>query len=282
MTTKADIIYSNLLHKILIEGEEVETRNHKTFSSIDLPTATFDSFPLITVRKTACKKAIREMEWFLGNSEFCPEELLDWWSGQLDMSNALRYGYPSQFRFSTYFHGETGKVAFFDQIAFLIKEIKEHPASRRLILTSWNPGEMANITTTNDNPNTPTTCHNTCTQFFVRHNKLHLKTYQRSADMLLGVPHNWVQTWALLVYMAERTGFEVGTMQWTFGDGHIYNEVSHLEVANSFIDFAFTYTGLTKELKLEYKPTSLEFLSGDFHTIGTIPEPTILTRPSLR
>lgn len=141
---------------------------------------------------------------------------------------------------------------------------------------------MANITTTNDNPNTPTTCHNTCTQFFVRQGKLHLKTYQRSADMLLGVPHNWVQTWALLVYMANRTGFKVGTMQWTFGDAHIYNEESHLEVASSFIDFAFTYGGLlAKEIKLEYNPTSLEFLASDFSTIGTISDPKILTRPKL-
>jgi thymidylate synthase len=282
----ADIIYQSLLNKILKEGDEITTRNSETFSDITISGVTFKETPLVTVRKTAWKKAIREMEWFMSGNDNCPEELLSWWEGQLDKNGDYRDGYARQFRWSRL--NSIIDELIFDQIKFILNSLKTNPNSRRLILTSWNPGEMAYITEVNNNPNTPTTCHNTCTQFFVRNGALHLKTYQRSADMLLGVPHNWIQTWALLLYFAYHSNLDVGTLQWSFGDAHIYKEDSHLTTANEIIDLPLT--SLARDIPtLVYSPMEIEyddslvpiFKTSDFFMEGEIPDPLVTGRPKL-
>lgn len=237
--------YKALLQLIMAQGTTLSTRNHETISHIRLPNISIDTFPLVTIRPVAALKAIAEWDWFQSGNIQCPEPLLDWWDGQLDGEGRLVDGYSSQFRRFSYRdiargHGdEEDGLAYFDQIGFLIDEIKEHKHSRRLIMQSWNSGEMANITSTNQNPDTPTCCHSIIVQFFVRDDTLHMSSYQRSADMLLGVPHNWVQSWAFLVWMAHHTGFKLGTMQWMFGDAHIYKESSHLAVVNALLDTPF-------------------------------------------
>lgn len=99
-----------------------------------------------------------------------------------------------------------------------------------------------------------------------------------SADMMLGVPHNWVQYWAMLLYFANKTGFEVGTMQWILGDAHIYLEESHLEVANSILK-AGKYQ--SNEINLIYNPSSEAFLAKDFTIDSTVPDPVTTVRPKL-
>lgn len=285
--TAADIAYKRLLKFISNHGQEVKTRNHKTRSSIECTPIIFDSTPLVTLRTTAWRLALLEMEWFMSGNSYCPKELEGWWRGQLDEDGAYVDGYPSQFRNSTY-EDIFGSCEAFDQIEFILNGLTNNPNSRRLILTSWNPGEMASITETNGNPNTPTTCHNTCTQFFVRDGEVHLKTYQRSADMLLGVPHNWIQTWALLLYFAHHSNLAVGCMQWIFGDAHIYMEDSHLEAAKA-IELAITPIQAVECLELVYAPEYGDkdsngipvFRAQDFSFKGKIPEPVTFVKPKL-
>ena len=149
-----DRIYQQLLKSVLGSGSVVSTRNHEVSSSIDLPNTTFIKTPLVTLRTTAWRKAIREMEWFMSGNEMCPDELLDWWKGQLDKDGILNYGYPKQFRNYT-----TEDYEGFDQVKFMLDSLNSNPHSRRLILSIWHPGEMANITSHNNNPNTPTCYH---------------------------------------------------------------------------------------------------------------------------
>jgi thymidylate synthase len=179
MRTQADKIYLELLQEVLTNGDQVTTRNSDVYSHFNLPNVTFTEFPLITLRKTAAMKAIREMEFFLSGNPKCPEELLDWWSGQLNPQGMLWNAYPEQFRHSS-FEGSDGGIAYFDQVAFIKDALKTNPNSRRLLISLWNGGEMAAITETNENPNCPTVCHSIVIQFFVREGSLHMKTYQRS------------------------------------------------------------------------------------------------------
>jgi thymidylate synthase len=166
----------------------------------------------------------------------------------------------------------------FDQISYLIDSIKHHPNSRRHILTVWNPYEMAHITKANKNPNTPTTCHTTVMQFFVEDNKLCAFHYQRSADLLLGVPHNWIQHWGLMMYLVHHTGLDgIGWLKWQLGDAHIYNEESHLEVAK-LIKQA---NARDCAVELVYKPTSDRFLASDFSLSAEVAEPITTIRPKL-
>jgi thymidylate synthase len=276
--TQADKIYLDLLREVITNGDEVTTRNSDVYTHWNLPNVTLTQFPLITLRKTAVMKAIREMEWFLSGNQFCPEHLKDWWDNQLSLSGNLLDGYSSQFRrFSM--SDESGiDLETFDQVEFILNALKTNPNSRRLVMTVWNPGEMANITETNQNPNTPTCCHSIVVQFFARSGKLHMKTYQRSADMLLGVPHNWVQSWAMLMYFARHAGLKVGSMTWMWGDAHIYKEASHLEVVDKLLKGQYNFNAV---VNLHHAPTMYDFKANDFLISGDIAEPVTTIRPKL-
>lgn len=277
-------IYQYLLEEILTSGDKLITRNAEVHSHFNLPNIKFDEFPLITLRKPAWKKAIREMEWFMSGSPDCPDELLDWWKDQLNEYYLAYFGgYGVQLRYSGDTLADTNEQ--FDQIKFILDSLKTNPNSRRLLMTTWNPKEMAFITEINENPNTPTCCHSIVIQFFVRNDKLSMKTYQRSADMLLGVPHNWIQSWAMLLYFAYHSNLEVGSITWMWGDAHIYNEESHITTAKAIIQSKER----ASEIKLIYKPESIEydnnnvpiFKTSDFYLEGEIPEPLVKTRPKL-
>lgn len=269
--TAADLIYINLLRTIKEEGDIRPSRNHPVQSHFGLPIVTFDSFPLVTARKTAWKLAIREMEWFLSGDPRCPDELLRWWDGQLSPDGCYYGGYGEQFR-----HFSDG----FDQIRELQKGLVEHPNSRRLLIATWNPADMSRIMEWNDNEKTPTTCHTTVAQFYACGGKLSMKSYQRSADMLLGVQHNWVQSWALLMWLAQRTCLGVGSMQWIFGDAHIYQEESHLATQDAILSAPINESRDSPMLLIEASER-FEFSADDFSIVGNIPEPVTTIRPKL-
>jgi thymidylate synthase len=296
--TSADLTYAFLLQDILRLNNVVKTRNHSCYCNPFLDNVTFDSLPLITVRKTAWKLALTEMEWFMSGDSKCPEKLSKWWAGQLNEYGEYLNGYSHQLRQAIYSETIT-KHGFFDQIAYILDGLKNHQNSRRLVMTSWNTGEMANITKTNNNPQTPSCCHSTVLQFFIVNGELHVKHYARSQDMLLGFQANLVQYWALLTYFAFHSNLKVGSLTWVFGDAHIYNEESHIEAANQIIGFSKEITqdyscGLapfpnsTTDLRLVYNYSgeldsfgTPKFSAADFTIEGEIPKPTVLTKPKL-
>lgn len=102
----------------------------------------------------------------------------------------------------------------FDQIKQIIAQIKHNPNSRRIILNSWNVGDLEDMALV--------PCH-TMAQFYVANGKLSCQLYQRSADVFLGVPFN-IASYALLTMMiAQVCDLEPGEFVHTFGDVHIYN-----------------------------------------------------------
>lgn len=271
--TETDKIYCELIKSIINTGECVSSRNGTTIRAISLPTVVFSSTPLVTVRKTAWIKAIREMEWFLSGESLCPAELRDWWGGQLNEENRYLAGYGEQLRRFTGLNGE------FDQIAALIDGLRNHPFSRRHVITTWCPPDMNAITKINKNPKTPTTCHTTIAQFFVSSaHELSMHSYQRSADMLLGVPHNWIQSWALLLWLANQTDNAVGSLIWTFGDAHIYCEDSHLLAVEQILSDSLVND---KPPRLEYINNNSSFKLDDFIMAGSIPAPKTNIRPRM-
>lgn len=255
--------FLKLVEDVLINGDYIDTRNAKVVRSTN-KMLTFDSTPLVGIRKTAWKNALREWEWFMSGSnniEDLHSSVRSWWEPWAGKYKNVYNNYSMQLR---HFHSD--EVWGFDQIQATIQGIKDHPYSRRLVLTTWNPWEM-------QLDETPiTNCHGTVIQFFVGpDNKLSMTMYQRSCDLMLGVPHNWIQYWAFLQYMAHVTGRLVGSFTWIGGDVHVYN--SHIEMAYRMIKYA----GLTekdgdtvvpnafpKVPNLEYNPTSESFLAEDF------------------
>ena len=111
-------------------------------------------------------------------------------------------------------------VQHVDQITQIIRQIKETPDSRRMVVSAWNVGEL-------DKMKLPP-CH-AFFQFYVADGKLSCQLYQRSADIFLGVPFN-IASYALLTLMvAQSCNLEPGDFVHTLGDAHLY--LNHLDQA---------------------------------------------------
>lgn len=276
-----DIEYAGMISDIQTHGDVINSRIGQTRSLCDLRDVIFCGTPLVTARTVAWKKALLEMEWILSGNKKCPPILAEtWWKDQLHESGFYVAGYGDQLR---------SYSGHFDQIDFLIDGIRNHGTSRRLVITTWNPCEMHEITSINGNPRTPTTCHGTVIQLFVRRDKLSMTMYQRSADMLLGVPHNWIQYWALLLWLASRSGLKPGSFRWIAGDAHIYQHESHVQAVNDIVFGVIgnlcnynKYSNHEDSPQLKYigcadKP----FIAEDFIMTGTVIGPVTKARPKL-
>lgn len=274
--TQADEAFFNLICEIDCNGVEVTTRN-ALCKRIPFYYYEFTDFPLVTLVPVAVKKALREMQWFLEPKPTpCPDELKDWWAGQLDADGYYICGYGDQLRrFST-------PLGSYDQVKEIIDQLKLHQYSRRNLLTTWNPAEMASITESNENPKTPATCHLTMVQFFVDPDgSLTVTDYQRSGDTLAGVKHNWVQHWCFFTWLAHRAGLSLKKMIWIGGDLHIYQEESHLRVAKCVMD---EYPEFIQNVrpKLVYTPSSEDFIPEDFKIEWSIDKPEPVTRERVK
>lgn len=110
----------------------------------------------------------------------------------------------------------------FDQITWLIDEIKKNPHSRRLIVTGWDPQTQGTVALP--------PCHTLWQCYVSTKGTLSLKLHQRSADIFLGVPFN-IASYALLTMMlAQVTGYKPGEIIMSYGDLHIYK--NHMDQVN--------------------------------------------------
>ena len=175
-----------------------------------------DGFPCLTTKKLHLKSIIYELFWFLRgdtNVKWLQEHGVRIWNEWADENGELGPVYGHQWRSWPDYNGDT-----IDQIDNVVKQIRNNPDSRRMIVSAWNVAEVEQMALP--------PCH-TLFQFYVAEGRLSLQLYQRSADTFLGVPFN-IASYALLLQMvAQVTGLRPGNFIHTTGDTHIY--LNHLE-----------------------------------------------------
>lgn len=213
--------YLDLLDRILTEGHKKTDRTGTGTLSVFGNQMRFnleDGFPLLTTKKLHLKSIIYELLWFLRgdtNVRWLQEHGVRIWNEWADENGELGPVYGHQWRSWPDYNGGT-----IDQIQNVIDLIKNHPDSRRMMVSAWNPAEVEQMALP--------PCH--CLfQFYVADDRLSLQLYQRSADTFLGVPFNIASYALLLQMMAQVTELKPGEFVHTTGDTHLY--LNHLEQA---------------------------------------------------
>jgi len=251
--------YHNILKEILERGEVRDDRTGVGtigLFGLQMRFDLADGFPAVTTKKLAWTSVKGELLWFIEGSGderrlaeithgsrdgtitiWTPNALAPYWKPKAKFEGDLGRVYGVQWRKwqtpsaneedllfmddcgSWYSGGPGPSIKIIDQLANLIKGIKEDPNGRRHIITAWNPGEL-------DQMALPP-CHIMAQFYVTRDKKLSCQMYQRSCDMFLGIPFN-IASYALFTHMiAQVCGLGVGEFILTMGDAHIYKD--HIE-----------------------------------------------------
>lgn len=208
--------YLDLLRDVMENGTDKMDRTGVGTRSVFGRQMRFDlskGFPLLTTKKMHLKSIIHELLWFIKgdtNVKYLQDNGVRIWNEWADENGDLGPIYGSQWR---NWNGEG-----IDQLGEVIEKLKNTPNDRRMIVSAWNVGKIAQM-------HLPP-CH-MMFQFYVADNKLSCMLYQRSCDMFLGVPFN-IASYALLTMMiAQVCGLEPGEFVHTLADTHIYH--NHFE-----------------------------------------------------
>jgi len=211
--------YEDLLADVMANGTHKSDRTGTGTRSVFGRQIRFDlaeSFPLITTKRVHFKSVALELLWFLrgdSNATWLQERGVRIWNEWADQDGELGPIYGVQWR-----SWPTPDGGSLDQISQVIEQLKSSPDSRRHVVSAWNPGQLEEMALP--------PCH-ILFQFYVADGKLSCQLYQRSADMLLGVPFNIASYSLLTLMVAQQVGLEPGEFVWTGGDCHIYD--NHVE-----------------------------------------------------
>lgn len=261
---RAEDQYLNIAKEILECGEPTDDRTGVgTLDYFGAPQMSYDlrqEFPLLTSKFIATKAIRSELAWMLhGDTNLrylaehnnhiwdewpfvaylretgqdVPEQGSETWKTTKDEyiqsilnddDFASKYGemgpiYGHQWRA---WEGNDGQVH--DQLRTAQEQIRDGAASRRIIVSAWNVGDLDEMSKAGLPP-----CH-TLFQFNASNASdpetgkkyLDMKMYQRSADWFLGVPFNMSQYAIMLSAMAQTTGRTPRYFHHTFGSAHIY------------------------------------------------------------
>lgn len=285
-----DYEYNILCRQVLQGGEERNDRTNVGTVSKFGQHLSFDlqcGFPLLTSKTIPWKHVIEELLWFMRgdtDARILEQRGVKIWKGNtsrefLDSRGLYQFkegilgkGYGWQFRFfgAKYVQGfadtkfGTPKDGF-DQLEYVINEIKTNPDSRRILMCYWNPCDFDEVALP--------PCHYSC-QFYVRDDKyLDCLFNMRSTDVALGLPFNIASYAAFTHIIAKKCDLEPGQLVYNGGDVHIYK--NHVE-------------GITTQLTRTAKASPKLIVSDvvrdkdirditidDFTLVGYFPMPTI-------
>lgn len=221
--------YLDVLKKIMDEGTDRPDRTgvgSRALFGVPMRFKMSDGFPAVTTKKLAFDVMKAELIWFLSGSSdnkklqemgyhiWDGNANAEYWKPKAKFDGDLGRVYGVQWRSWKSPYNDTP----IDQIANVIKKLKENPHDRRMIVLAWNPAEI-------DMMALPP-CH-LLFQFFCVNNKLSLMMYQRSCDTFLGVPFN-IASYSLLLHMvAQVVGLQADECIIILADAHIY--LNHFE-----------------------------------------------------
>ena len=215
--------YASLISRILLTGEERETRNGMTKSlfGLNLTVPVGESlFPMLQGRKMWVNGPIGEYAAMIRKPKHL-DDFRKWgcnyWELWAKPDNSIDIDYGNAW-FD--FNGV-------DQIADLKDKLANNPTDRRMIVNGWRPDRLNTV----DLP----CCHYSY-QFYVRGGKhLDILWNQRSVDMMVGLPSDIIFAAAWLIALAREFDLTPGFIYMSLGDCHVYG--NHIDSAEAYLDF---------------------------------------------
>jgi thymidylate synthase len=226
--------YINLLKKILKEGIPSDDRTGTGTLSLFSESLKFDlndGFPLVTTKYTNFDAILAELLWFISgatNIKTLDSKIWNEWATEEGEIGPM-YGY--QWRNWRGFMPEDGSDHDIDQLAEVIRNIKNNPYSRRHVVSAWNVSELPEEEfSPQENVENfrmaLAPCHHFF-QFYVRNGELNLHFNMRSNDVFLGLPFNIASYAILLMIVADLTDLKPRILSYHGVDVHLYK--NHIE-----------------------------------------------------
>jgi thymidylate synthase len=257
--------YLDIVREVLATGTRKENRTGvdtlSTFN-INVEHELSEGFPLLTTKSISWKNIVVENLWFLSGVPdigLLRKHGCKFWDPWADAEGLVPSAYGNFWRrFPVH---EDGLVAFNDQIAWVLGELKRNPMSRRLVVTAWAPG---NAQTSELPP---------CHSMFVLNvqngedgaPRLNLHLTQRSNDVALGVPYNIAGYGLLLELFAHFSGLKPGVLAHTLIDAHVYTS----KPDGSMAEYDHV-PGLVEQLKREPRPLPRLGISPELRSLDDI------------
>ncbi|BBB06524.1 thymidylate synthase [Rhinolophus gammaherpesvirus 1] len=283
MVSHGEYQYLNSVREILTNGVFRKDRTGVNTLSVFGDHARYslrDQFPLLTTKKVFWRAVVHELLWFIrgctDSNQLSSEGIKIWEAnGSKEFLERVGLGHREQgdlgpvYGFQWRHFGATYKDCKtdysgqgVDQLKEVIRQIRDTPDSRRIIMTTWNPTDLPLMALP--------PCHLMC-QFFVANGELSCQLYQRSGDMGLGVPFN-IASYSLLTYMlAHVTKLKPAAFIHTLGDAHVYmNHVEPLKLQLQRTPRPFPKLHITRDVH-----DIDDFTVRDFILEGYHPHPTI-------
>jgi len=285
--------YLDLMGHVLEHGDERVDRTGVGTRSIFGAMLRFNladgTVPILTTKRVYWKTAVKEMIWFLtGGTNIQPllrDNVRIWSDWPLASyrrdtgENISQEDFEQRILDDDTFAAQWGELGpvygkqwrrwlgtdglEYDQIADLIRMLKETPASRRMIFHAWNVPELGSMALP--------PCHMIYQYHVTSDGRLNCLMYQRSVDLLLGAPFNYVGAVALQFMLAQQAGLRLGEFVWAGGDVHLY--LNHFEQARE--QMSREPRSLPK-MKLIREAASIDdYRIEDFEVVGYDPHPAI-------
>ncbi len=180
-----------------------------------------EEFPIMTLRRTFLKTAVKELLWIWQKKSNNINELdAKIWDSWADESGSIGKAYGYQLGVKHHYpEGE------FDQVDRVLYDLKHNPASRRIMTNIYNHHDLSEMGLY--------PCAYSMT-FNVSGGRLNAILNQRSQDMLAA--NNWnICQYAVLVHMiAQVSGLEAGELVHVIADAHIYDR--HVPIIKEIIE----------------------------------------------
>lgn len=177
-------------------------------------------FPILAIRRTYWKSALDEVLWIWQKKSNNVHDLSSHiWDAWADETGSIGKAYGYQMGVKHHY-----KDGDYDQVDRVLKDLKEDPASRRILTNIYNHHDLSEMGLA--------PCAYSMT-FNVLGNTLNAILNQRSQDMLAASNWNVVQYAMLLMMFAQASGFEAGELVHVIADCHIYDR--HIPIIEELI-----------------------------------------------